>query len=297
MPSPQSVQMRTFLMKQVKPSLQNATLEESRLLMDAEVIPTPRDTITDLVLIDELFAEWVRAPGSDPDKAVLYLHGGGYTCGSIKSHRGFAARLSKASGASVLIIEYRKAPEHPFPAALEDSLTAYRWLLAQGFNPANLAISGDSAGGGLALATLVGLRDAGEQLPAAGALLSPWTDLAASGASYTSRAEYDPMLSVSGILAQVKLYLGEQDPRQMVLASPLYAELHGLPPLLIHVGQDEILRDDSTQVAEKIKALGGEVTLKVWEGMWHVFQMQSAIVPEAQQAVNEIGDFLRDKLK
>jgi acetyl esterase/lipase len=228
---------------------------------------------------------------------MLYLHGGGYTCGSINSHRSFAAVLSKASGASVLLIDYRKAPEHPFPAALEDSIVAYRWLLKEGFKPASLAIGGDSAGGGLSLATLVALRDRGEPLPAVGVLLSPWTDLAASGDSYTSRAEYDPLLAPSSQLAQVKLYMGEQDPRKVPLASPLYAELHGLPPLLIHVGHDEILRDDSTQVAEKIKTSGGEVRLKVWEGMWHCFQLQCAVVPEAQQAVNEIGRFVREKLK
>ncbi len=297
MPSSQSLQVRTFLIDHLKPALQAATLEESRLLLDAATTTIPPNTKTEPTMVGNIRAEWVSASGADPHKVTLYLHGGGYTCGSINSHRGFAAVLSKASGTTVLLIDYRKAPEHPFPAALDDSVTAYRWLLRQGFKPKNLAIAGDSAGGGLTLATLVALRDAGDPLPAAGVLLSAWTDLAATGDSYTSRAKYDPLLTTFGTLEQVKLYLGEQDPRKVPLASPLYAELHKLPPLLIHVGQDEIVLDDSTQVTEKIKATGGEVILKVWEGMWHVFQMQYAIVPEAQLAVSEIGRFLYDKLK
>lgn len=297
MPSPQSLQMRAFLIEQLKPALQGATLEESRLLLDIEAVATPPNTKTAPVMAGNIRAEWVSAPEADPHKVMLYLHGGGYTCGSIKSHRGFAAVLSKESGATALLIDYRRAPEDPFPAGLDDAVAAYRWLLKQGFKPKNLAIAGDSAGGGLCLATLVALREAGDPLPAAGILLSPWTDLVGTGDSYTSRASYDPLLTTFGMLEQVKLYLGEQDPRKAPLASPLYAELHQLPPLLIHVGQDEILLDDSTRVAEKIKATGGEVTLKVWEGMWHVFQMHCTTIPEAQQAVSEIGRFLYEKLK
>ena len=297
MPSPQSVRMRTFLIEQLKPTLQAATLEESRRILDVETVPPPPNTKTEPVTVGNVGAEWVSAPEADPHKVTLYLHGGGYVSGTINSHRGFAAVLSKVSGTTVLIIDYRKAPEDPFPAGLDDAVTAYRWLLSQGFKPESLAIVGDSAGGGLALATLVALRKAGDPLPAAGVLLSPWTDLVGTGESHTSRAASDPLLTLEGMLDGAKHYLGERDPRQEPLASPLYAELHGLPPLLIHVGEDEILLNDSTRVVDKIKAAGGEVTLKIWEGMWHVFQMQSSFVPEAQESVNEVGHFLSDKLK
>jgi acetyl esterase/lipase len=238
--------------------------------------------------------EWIAPADAPPDKAILYFHGGGFRVGSVASHRGLIAQIADTSGCRVLAINYRLAPEHRFPAALDDVLAAYGWMLEQGLQPSNVAFAGDSAGGNLALSAMLSLRDRGLPLPAAALLMSPWTDLAATGASYVSRAEADPIHQRPMIVALAENYLGQGDPRDP-LVSPLYADLNGLPPLLIQVGNRETVLDDSTMFAEKARSAGVDTELQIWDGMIHVFQMFSEI-PEAHQAIAETAGFLRRHL-
>jgi acetyl esterase/lipase len=240
--------------------------------------------------------EWLSPANAPRDKAILYFHGGGFRIGSVASHRELIAKIAVASGCRVLAINYRLAPEHRFPAALGDSLAAYDWMHGCGLKPANIAFAGDSAGGNLVLAAMLALSERGLPQPVAGVLMSPWTDLAATGGSYTSRAEADPIHQRSMILALAKNYLGEQgDPRDP-LASPLYGDLTGLPPLLIQVGDRETVLDDSVMFADKARAVGVNVDLQVWEGMIHVFQMFGAQLAEAGQAIASIAGFLNRHL-
>ncbi|WP_050424885.1 alpha/beta hydrolase [Bradyrhizobium tropiciagri] len=239
--------------------------------------------------------EWLVPSGAARDKAMLYFHGGGFRIGSVASHRDLAGRIADASGCRVLSINYRLAPEHRFPAALDDALAAYQYLCDQGLRPADIALAGDSAGGNLVLAAMLAARDRGLPLPAAGALMSPWTDLAATGASYESRAEADPIHQRAMILALARNYVGKDGDVSDPLASPLYADLTGLPPLLVQVGDRETVRDDSTELVAKAKAVGVDVELQVWDGMIHVFQMFPEI-PQAREAIASIADFLRNHL-
>jgi epsilon-lactone hydrolase len=236
--------------------------------------------------------EWISPADAPQDKAILYFHGGGFRIGSVASHRDLIAQIAIASGWRVLAINYRLAPDHRFPAALDDTLAAYAWMLGQGLKHGDIAFAGDSAGGNLVLATMLALRERGLPLPVAGVLMSPWTDLAATGESYVSRAEADPIHQRPMILALAKNYLGGQgDPRDP-LASPLYADLSGLPPLLIQVGDRETVLDDSIMFADKARAAGVTVGLEVWDGMIHVFQMFGAELAEAHQAISAIAGFL-----
>jgi acetyl esterase/lipase len=196
----------------------------------------------------------------------------------------------------VLLIDYRLAPEHPCPAAIEDAAQAYRWLLQQGIAPGQIAIGGDSAGGGLALAALVELRDSGVDMPAAAFMISPWVDLALTGESLQTRAQVDPLSSCEGLHAAAQLYLAGRDPRDP-RASPLYADMHNLPPLLIHAGDHEVLLSDATRLAAKAEVSGVEVRLEIWEEMWHVWHAWAADLPEAREAIERIGAFVRQKLR
>ncbi len=248
------------------------------------------------VAVAGMDSEWIAGSNAPHDKAILYFHGGGFRLGSVASHRELIARISEACGCRVLAINYRLAPEYRFPAPLEDALAAYGCMLDQGLRPENIAFAGDSAGGNLVLTTILGLRERGLPLPAAGVLMSPWTDLAATGESYVSRADADPIHQRPMILALAKNYLGEGgDPRDP-LASPLYADLAGLPPLLIQVGDRETVLADSTMFAEKARAVGIAVELQVWDGMIHVFQM-FAELPEAHRAIASIAEFLKRHLQ
>jgi acetyl esterase/lipase len=223
----------------------------------------------------------------------LYLPGGAYHLGSPARLRGLVALLSAAAQARMLSVGYRLAPEHPFPAAVEDALTAYRWLVAGGQDTRQVVISGDSSGGGLALATLVALRDVGDPLPGAAAVMSPWTDLDLSGESLRSRAAVEVLLTPDGAREAADWYLAGQDPRHPY-ASPLYADLHGLPPVLIQAGDAEILRDDSVRFAAAARVAGVDVTLEIWPEMpqvWHAF---AGLLPEADEAVERIGRWLRE---
>jgi epsilon-lactone hydrolase len=244
--------------------------------------------------IGSLPAEWILPSQAAKDKVIFYLHGGGYVSGSCSDHRMFVAKFVKGSDVGALLFDYRLAPEHPFPAALDDSVAAYRWLLGQGVSPAHIVFAGDSAGGGLCLATLLGLRDQGIPLPAAAVALSPWTDLKYTGESYRTKAKV--CLSPEGMWAVCsKYYSGDNDPG-LPLISPLYGDLHGLPPLLIYAGDDEILRDDSTRFAEKAKAAGVNVTLRVGAGMIHCYPVMAPLFPEATQAMEEICGFIKRHL-
>jgi monoterpene epsilon-lactone hydrolase len=263
-----------------------------RAVLEAMVTPVPADVQCTPVHAGGVPAEWIAAPGAADDRVLLYLHGGGYVMGSIHTHREMVSHLARAAGTRALLLEYRLAPEHPFPAAVEDATAAYRWLLAQGMAPARTVIAGDSAGGGLTLATLVALRDAQVPLPAAGVCLSPWTDLEGVGASMTTKAQVDPIVQRDMLLNMATLYLG-QAPPQTPLAAPLHADMRGLPPLLIQVGAAETLLDDSTRVAARAKAAGVRVELEVWDDMIHVWQLFAAILPEGQQAIEKIGTFIR----
>jgi acetyl esterase/lipase len=277
-----------------RPMPENATVADRRQGFDmlAAKFPTAPDIRCEQVDAGGVPAAWVVAPGAEASRVVLYLHGGGYVIGSINTHRDLAGRLSRAAAARVLLIDYRLAPEHPYPAAVEDATVAYRWLLGHGATPARTVIAGDSAGGGLTVATLVALRDAGDPLPAAGVCLSPWVDLEGIGASMTTRASVDPIVQRPGLLWFASLYLGSADPRTP-LAAPLYADLQGLPPLLIHVGEAETLLDDATRLAERARAAGVNVTLEAWEDMIHVWHLFAPMLPEGQQGVERVGEYMR----
>ena len=239
-------------------------------------------------------AEWLLPSGASKEKVILYTVGGGYVSGSCKDHRALVAKITRGSGISTLLFDHRLAPEDPFPGALDDAVTAYRWLLAQGVLPANIMIVGESAGGGLCLATLLAIRDQGLPLPAAAVAISPWTDLALTGESY--RTKLDASIDPPGMsLVCSKYYVGDQDPRQPWI-SPLYGDLHGLPPLFICVGTSETMLDDSTRFAEKARAAGVDVTLRVWEGMIHCFPLLAPLFPEATQALDEICAFIKARI-
>ncbi len=246
------------------------------------------------VTIDGLSAEWILPSQATKDRAIFFVHGGGYVSGSCSDHRMHVAKFVKGSNIGALLFEYRLAPEHPFPAALNDSVTAYRWLLAQGISSSNIVFAGDSAGGGLCLATLLALRDQGIPLPAAAVAISPWTDLKCTGASYSSNAR--KCLSPEGTwTAFSKHYVGDHDPG-LPWISPLYGNLRGLPPIMIYVGGDEILRDDSVSFAEKAKGAGVDVTLRIGEGLFHCFPVCAPFFPEATQAMDEICAFIKMRL-
>ncbi|HEY7983999.1 MAG TPA: alpha/beta hydrolase [Ktedonobacterales bacterium] len=270
---------------------QRAALERT-----ARLAIRPRGTVAQPVRAGGVPAEWVSVPNSAPDRVLLYLHGGSYTIGSPRTHRGLVAQIARAAGVRALALDYRLAPEHLFPAPVEDATAAYRWLLAQGIAPKRIVIGGDSAGGGLTLAIALVLRDAGDPLPAALVCISPWTDLAATGASLKTRARLDPSLSPNGIAAAGQRYVGPDGDTRAPLASPLYADLRGLPPTLIQVGDHEILLDDSTRLAERARAAGVAVTLEIWPEMWHVFESLAGYLPEADQAIGKIGAFMRTRL-
>jgi acetyl esterase/lipase len=270
-------------------------VEDSRAGMEelAKMVKVPKDVKCEPIDVAGIPAEWISAPEAKNENVILYLHGGGYILGSITSHRELMARISRASQARVLIIDYRLAPEHPFPAAVDDAYNAYQWLIEdQKIAPSNIIIAGDSAGGGLTLVTLINLRDKAITLPAAAVCLSPWTDLGLTGESYKTKKRIDPMVAIDGLMFDSQLYLGETDYTHP-LASPLYGDLKGLPPLLIIVGTAEILLDDSVEFAKKAKKVGVDVMLDIWDDMPHVFPAFAAFAPEGQQAIEKMGEFMK----
>jgi acetyl esterase/lipase len=238
--------------------------------------------------------EWLFPETGDGGRTLLYLHGGGYVLGSPLSHRDMVGAIADAAHAKVFLADYRLAPEHPFPAAVDDAVAAYEGLLETGVDPARLCIAGDSAGGGLTVATLLALRDRKLPLPAAGICISPWADLTCSSGSMTSMAEADPMLRPDALRWMAGLYLNGQDP-QSPLASPVYADLRDLPPLLIQVGTEEALYDDAITLSRVARDAGVDATLEVWEGMMHVWHLMARLIPEGRQAIQVIGAFVTAK--
>lgn len=244
------------------------------------------------VRIDGLYAEWILPPETAKDKVILYFHGGAYATGSCLAHRPIVAKFVKGSGIGALVFDYRLAPEHPFPAALEDSVAAYHWLLAQGVLPSRIVFMGDSSGGGLCFATLLALKDKSIPLPAAAVALSPWTDLKNNGESWIRNAKVDTLSWKNSQIVFAKYYAKDSDPG-LPLISPLYGDLHGLPPVLIYVGGDELLLDDSTRFAEKAKKAGVDVRLRIGQGLFHCYPACSPLFPEARQAMDEICAFIK----
>jgi epsilon-lactone hydrolase len=257
--------------------------------------PVPDDVRVTDVIAGGVPAHWLTAPGAEDGRVLLFLHGGGYELGSVRSDGELAARLGRASGMRVLFPEYRLAPEHPFPAAIDDVLAAWRWLRTdQNLSARSIAVAGASAGGGLAVAMLVATRDARDPLPAAAVLMSPTVDLTSSGASMTERVDQDPISTPAMLRQFASDYLAGADPRTP-LASPLFASLAGLPPLLVQVGTADLLLSDAERLAAAAAAAGVDVTLEVGEGLPHVYQLMLG-TPEAAAATERIGTFLRARV-
>ncbi len=302
MASPQAeavkAQMRE-MRDSLDPNAAAPTLEEQRAGSMAAIgamgtMPADVD-VEDVEVPGGIPAQWITPAGADPNKVVLYLHGGGYVILSMRSHTRLVAHIAAAAGCRALNVDYRLAPEHPHPAAVDDALAAYRWLLDQGIAPANIAVSGDSAGGGLTVATLLAIKDAGLAQPAAGVPISPWVDLEGVGESMDSKSGSDLIVQREGLKQMADMYLNGRDARHPT-AAPLYGDLRGLAPLYIQAGGDETLLDDSTRLATRAAHAGVEVRLDVFPEMQHVFQLSAGQVPEADDAVARIGAFLRERL-
>ena len=279
----------------VKRRTRHETLEQSRrrlLVMEAVIPHPPRGTETITINVGGVSADQVITPASRHNRHVLYLHGGGYRLGAPSTYRHLTWRIASAAQAQVLVIDYRLAPENPFPAALEDAVSYYCWLLAEGADARQIVVIGDSAGGGLALALLLKLRDSSLPRPAAAVVLSPWTDLALTGASLTLNAKLDAIVQAEDAPIFAADYLAGTDPRHPY-ASPLYGDPTGLPPTLIQVGSEEVLRDDAVRMAEKMQRAHCQAELQIWPRMPHVWHFLAPILPEAREAIAEISKFVQ----
>ncbi|MDF1719516.1 MAG: alpha/beta hydrolase [Minwuia sp.] len=258
----------------------------------AEFLPPPAGTAVESVDAGGVPSEWVTAEGVSGNRVILYLHGGGYVIGSLNTHRALASNLSRAAGARVLVVDYRLAPEHPFPAAVDDAVAAYGWLLDQGISAADIAISGDSAGGGLTIAALVALRDKGLAMPACAVPISPWVDLEGTGDSMTALHDADPMVKKPGLARMADMYLGGADAKSP-LAAPMHADLTGLPPMLIQVGTRETLLDDARRLHRNALAAGVNSSLEEAGGMIHVWHLFGPMLSEAREAIGRAGAFMQ----
>jgi monoterpene epsilon-lactone hydrolase len=252
----------------------------------------PADIKAEPVAANGVGSEWTSSPDADPSRVVLYFHGGGYVIGSLDSHRHMVAEIGRAARARTLAIDYRLAPEHPFPAAVDDAMDAYRFLLSGGVQPSGITIAGDSAGGGLVVAAMVAIREAGLPQPACGWPISPWVDMEAIGGSMTSKAATDPTVQQAGILDMAKLYLKDANPRSP-LAAPIYADLRGLAPLLIQVGAAETLLDDAIRLAQVAGAADVAVDLQVWPEMIHVWHIYYPELAAGRRAIAAGGEFAK----
>lgn len=283
--------------RMLKKRPRSASLAERRVRLDGlgAQYSLPPDVQVEPVDAGGVPAEWTRTQAADPGRVILFLHGGGYVSGSIRSHRHMVAQAGREAAAYTLALGYRLAPEHPFPAALTDAVAGYRWLLAQGFAAENIALAGESAGGGLAVAALVTLRDSGEPLPSCAWLSSPWVDLENAGATMATKADVDPLISKPYLAELAAMYLGAADPR-LPLASPLHANLRGLPPMLIQVGSAETLLDDAVRLAAAAGAMEVRVTLQVWPGMIHAWHLFFPQLEPGRRALAQVGAFVRATL-
>ncbi len=261
------------------------------------VWPVAADVALEPVDIGGVPGEWSIVPGSDPSRVLVYFHGGGYCSGSIVSHRRLVTEVGRAAGLRTLAIDYRLAPEHPFPAALEDALTTWHWLRGQGIAAGRIAVGGDSAGGNLTVVLINALREAGEQLPGCAWLVSPWTDLTMSGDTLATRDEVDPLIHKAYLEELAAAYLsggiGPADPR----VSPLFADLRGLPPVLVQVGSDETLLADASRFAVAAGAAEVPVTLQIWPRMIHAWPMWNARLEAGRSALADAGAFMRNHLR
>ncbi len=288
----------SYLRDNIKLDEAGLTAQQLRDNMNAQsgMMPAPDGISFEEATVGGVAGLWARPDGGVTDAVVLYLHGGGYVIGSPDSHRNITAQLAQRLGCSVLSLDYALAPEAPHPAAVNDAVAAYQALLADGIAPSKIAISGDSAGGGLTLAMLMKLRDDGIAMPACAVPLSPWTDLTLSGDSMQSMAGLDPMCNADGLGRMAAWFVGDHDYQDPYI-SPLFGDATGLPPLLIHVGEIETLRDDAVRFATLAAAAGVDCTVKVFPEMVHVFQVFAGIVPEADAALDEIAEFLRTHME
>lgn len=260
------------------------------------VWPVAEDIVTEHIDIDGMPGEWSIAPDSDPSRVLLYFHGGGYCSGSILSHRRLVTEAGRAAKIRTLAVEYRLAPEHPFPAALEDALSAWRFLLTSGIAAGHIAVGGDSAGGGLTVALINRLREGGEDVPGCAWLVSPWTDLTLSGSTLATRDAVDPIIHKAYLAELAEAYLPPDMERRDPRVSPLFADLSGLPPTLIQVGACETLLEDSTRFAAAAGAANVALTLQVWPDMIHAFPMWNAHLAPGRRALAEAGEFIRRQL-
>jgi epsilon-lactone hydrolase len=285
--------IRRLLVSKPRPT----TLAERRERLDeiGSAYGVAPDIVFKAARIDGVETEWSAAPGSDGTRVLVFFHGGGYCSGSIRSHRSMASEAGRAAGVKALAVGYRLAPEHPYPAALQDAMAVYDALLADGVPARHVAVGGDSAGGNLALALILRLREAGKPLPACGWLVSPWTDLAMTGATLASKAAVDPIISKPYLQELADAYLAGTDPK-LPLVSPLYADLTDLPPLLVQVGSAETLLDDAIRIAARAAADDVRVTLEVWPRMIHAWHLWAARLASGRAALASAGAFMRAAL-
>ena len=294
MPSPENDEL-IEMMRSLNP-LGSGDIGQMRQGMDmAPPYPQPKDIAWESVDAGGVPCEWNTPDNAVPGRIIVYYHGGGYVIGSVKGHRGLCSNLARATRARVLSVDYRLGPEHPFPAAVEDAVAAYRYVLGQGADPAKVALGGDSAGGGLTLGALLEIRAAGDPLPGAGLCLSPWVDMTMSNASIQEVADRDPMLSQAVLTLFRDAYLADGDPKAPT-ASPLFADLAGLPPLLVQAGRAEVLIGEIEDFVGRAKAAGVEVTFEPWDDMIHVWQTFADMLPEGRQAIADIGKYVDARL-
>jgi acetyl esterase/lipase len=294
MPSPENDEL-IEMMRTMNP-LGSGDIQQIRQAMElAPPYPQPEDIRWEAIEANGVPCEWNIPSDAEPGRRIVYYHGGGYAIGSVQGHRGLCSHVARATRAHVLSVDYRMAPEDPFPAAVEDAVAAYRFVIGQGADPARVALAGDSAGGGLAIAALVALREAGDRLPGAGNGLSPWVDMTLSNASIEAVAPKDPMLSPEILRTFRDAYLAGGDPKSPT-ASPLFADLSGLPPLLIQAGRAEILIGENEDFVGRAKAAGVDVTFEAWDDMIHVWQTFADMLPEGREAIADIGRFVEARL-
>ncbi len=288
---------RTILRKQLQRQrlggVHSIVAERAKQERILSLLRLPKGCRTQSLLIADVPAEWIETGQMENGRIILYLHGGAYCLGSIKTHRALAAHIGQAARAKTLIFDYRLAPEEQHPAALEDATAVYKWCLNEGYDPQKIALVGDSAGGGLTMAMLLALRDQDVPLPGTAVCMSPWVDLVGTGASMQSKQEDDFILSSAFLNRSAQMYTNGHA-LQTPYISPLYASFAGLPPLLIQVGTSEILLDDALRLATKAEADGVQVTLDVWDEMLHVWQMAVPFLPEAKTAVRQMGTFIQE---
>jgi monoterpene epsilon-lactone hydrolase len=285
------------LYRNLIPTDHEASIDEFRQLYDdlCNSFTVPAGTEITPVDAGGVSCLSVLAQGASAGRTVVFFHSGGYVIGSAHGYRQFGAALSAAADARVLVVDYRRAPEHPYPAALDDGVAAIRWAMAQAGGPDRVVVAGDSAGGGLTVAALVALRNAGGHMPVAGVCISPWVDLACEGDTMKTKADVDPIVAEALVLQLAEAYLQGADPKQTPLASPLYADLSGLPPLLVLVGEAETLLDDSVRLVEKIGTAGGRVEFEMSPDMVHIWPLFNEILPEGAETVTRVGRWIQER--